>query len=71
MTIQEVGEILANETMSVSKMYMESRGVKVMEREFWLFLHIGFLAGLKLAGYPSEDAESALSVAQGILDKQS
>lgn len=67
-TNKELAEILANETISISNMYMETNKVKTMDRQFWMFLHLGFYAGLKLMGKSEKDLDDVLVKASKLLE---
>lgn len=68
MTNKEIGEILASETINVSKMQMEATKSKMIDKQYWAFFHLGFVANMKLNGVSEKDIDEVLEVAQGELE---
>lgn len=69
MTNKKLGKILANETLSISDMYMKANNVKTIDKQFWMMFHLGFVACLKLKGASEEDTFKVIEFAQKELEK--
>lgn len=67
-TNKELGEILANETLSVTQMDMELNNLKQIDKQKWVYHHCGFIAGLKVMGRSDKDVEEILTIAQKELE---
>ena len=68
LTNKEIGEILANETISISMMEMKARKKEYLDKQYWAALHLGFIACMKLSGYSDKDISEVLEVAQQKLE---
>lgn len=67
LTNEELGKILADETVNVSQMDMERNGLTQIDKQKWLYMHLGFYACLKLAGISEEDGDRIIVHAQKLL----
>lgn len=48
----------------------EKDGVKSIDKQLWAALHIGYVVGMRNAGYPNDVLDSAIEIAQAELTKQ-
>lgn len=67
LTNEEIGEILASETVNVTRMDMEKNNLTQVDKQKWLYIHLGFYACLKLCGISEEDGDRIIVHAQSIL----
>ena len=67
LTNEEIGKILADETINITKMDMEVNNVTQVDKQKWMYMHLGFYACLKLAGISEEDGDKIIVHAQSIL----
>lgn len=63
-TDEELGKILAMETLNITQMWMDTNKGKVFDSQYWLMLHLGFVAGLKVAGKSDVDVDVILATVQ-------
>lgn len=68
-TNQELGEILANETLSVTEMDMQVNHLTKVDKQKWVYFHVGFMAGLKIMGKEQKDCDEILKIAQDEISK--
>lgn len=61
-TNKEIGEMLAEETIRVSVMEMNATGKDRLEKKYWAFFHLGFVACMKLNGASEKDIDEVLEV---------
>lgn len=64
LTPQEVADKLLQITHEYSTMYTQFNETKIIDKQLWAALHIGFLGGMKLNGYSDEQLAKALDLAQ-------
>lgn len=64
LTNEDLGKILAQETMSITQMWMDTNKKELIDRQYWLMFHLGFIAGLKVLGKSNVDVDIILLTAQ-------
>ena len=65
-TPEELGKILAHETVSITDIYFNSDEVE-LDRINWAWLHMGFIAGIKLSGFPEGKIDKVLEETHRVL----
>lgn len=65
---KQLAEILVNETFNITQMDMEANKLKEVDKQKWVYLHCGFLAGLKVMGRSEKDCISIIKMAQRRID---
>lgn len=66
---EEMANYLAYETMSTSKIYLEEKGLRMMDASYWAWMHIGFTAALHLLGYDTKYCEEVLDITKKLIRK--
>lgn len=61
---KEIAEYILGVTRDYTTMYTIANKTSKVNKQLWAALHIGFLAGMKLAGYEEEYLIKALEQAQ-------
>ena len=62
-TNEELADILVQETIGVSKIYMELHRLKDVNKESWAWLHTGFMLGMVALGKKQPDAGKVIDLA--------
>jgi len=68
-TTKELAEILYQETMNVSNLYFKSTKEQSLDRQYWAWLHLGFIAALRLDGYTDEQCNEIIDQTQDLIKK--
>lgn len=68
-TLDELGNLLALETINVSNLEMAQKDVHVVDKEKWAWMAMGFAMGLKLDGFSEEDVMKVIEKSQETLTK--
>lgn len=66
---EEIGDILSKETIHLTSMYLKENKKDTVDKVYWLGIHLGFIAGLKLCGMPDEDGEKIIDISQDKLSE--
>lgn len=67
---EDLGEILASETLHITGMFFNAdKKKKSIDRQYWAWLHLGFIAALKLHGYTDKECDEALAKCQSELEE--
>lgn len=65
-SLEQMGEDLANLTLDCTKMHFESKTENKLEKSNWAWLHIGFISALKLynPNFTEEMCHEIVEIAQ-------
>jgi hypothetical protein len=67
---KELGERLASETYNCTELWFESNKGKKLDKQYWLFLHLGWIAMMKLHGYTDKECDQVLDIANDFISQK-
>lgn len=65
---EELAKRMKQATLEASQLYCEHNNLDSIDKQYWIFLHLGFMAALRLNGYTDKEVSAVQERACELLD---
>lgn len=65
---EELAKKMKQATLEASELYCKQYKLESIDKQYWIFLHLGFMAALRLNGYTEKEVREVQEKACKLLD---